>query len=92
MYRHFQSWNDKRQIRVTYYNLKDIKVRVIYTNTPQQASKLEKALIIKLKPTDNPTQYWLNYDTDKSEDKIYNNFMELNSTDIITLKDTDLPF
>lgn len=92
MYRHFQSWNDRRQIRVTYTNLKNIKVRVVYTNTPQQASKLEKALIIKLKPTDNPTQYWLNYDTDKSEDKIYSNFMELKANDIVTIKDTDLPF
>jgi len=92
MYRHFQSWNDKRQIRITYYNLKDIKVRVIYTNTPQQASKLEKALIIKLKPTDNPSQYWLNYDIDKSEEKIYTNYIETKASDIMTFKGEDLPF
>ena len=71
MYRHFQSWEDKNQSRVTYKNLKDIKVRVIYTNTPKQAYDLEKACIIKLKPKDNIQQYWLNYDTSPSEEKIY---------------------
>lgn len=71
LYRHFQSWNDKTQSRVTYNNLKGIKVRVIYTNTPKQAYDLEKACIIKLKPKDNIQQYWLNYDTSKAEEKIY---------------------
>ena len=71
MYRHFQSWNDRTQQRVVYNNLKGIKVRVIYTNTPKQAYDLEKACIIKLKPKDNIQQYWLNYDTSPSEDKIY---------------------
>lgn len=53
MYRHFYPWTDQ-QYRVTYSkNDKDIKVRVIYTNKPEQAAKLEKALIAKYKPADN---------------------------------------
>lgn len=55
LYRHFQSWDDPRQIRVVYKYLKGISVRVVYT-TPDQATKLESALIIKLKPTDNPAK------------------------------------
>ena len=55
MYRHFQKWNDKRQIRV-HYGRKDCTVRVIYCNKAQ-ALKLEKALIVKYKPVDNPEKY-----------------------------------
>lgn len=49
MYRHFYEWND-RQYRVT-FNPADqqIKVRVIYLNKPEQAAKLEKALLTKYK-------------------------------------------
>jgi len=58
MYRHFQSWEDRRQIRVTYVkNDEQIKVRVIYCNTAQQAKRLEYGLILKLQPTDNPRKY-----------------------------------
>ncbi len=55
MYRHFQSWNDKTQKRVT-YNPKNnnLTARVIYTNTPKQAIQLETAARIKYNPTDNP--------------------------------------
>jgi excinuclease UvrABC nuclease subunit len=56
MYRHFQSWNDRTQQRVTYKNLKNITVRVIYC-TPVQANRLEKFLILKYKPIDNPIIY-----------------------------------
>lgn len=74
LYRHFQTWNDSTQVRVQYTNLAGITVRVIYTNTKQQASRLEKALIIKLKPTDNPQQYWLDFDTDNKEEEIYKEY------------------
>ena len=71
-YRHFQSWNDKTQQRVTYNPTNEnIKARLIYTNTANQAAKLEKALIIKYRPTDNIQQYWINYDTDKQEEEIH---------------------
>lgn len=71
-YRHFQSWNDKRQQRVVYNPTDEsIKTRIIYTNTAAQADKLEKALIIKYRPKDNIQQYWLNYETDSKEEEIY---------------------
>lgn len=58
LYRHFQRWNDPKQIRVTYSPIDpQITVRVIYTRTAQQAANLEYALIIKYQPTDNPRQY-----------------------------------
>jgi excinuclease UvrABC nuclease subunit len=53
MYRHFQEWNDNRQVRVTYKVLKEILVRVIYCS-PTNAAKIERALIVKYKPQDNP--------------------------------------
>jgi len=56
MYRHFQSWDDKTQVRVSYKNSTQCKVRVIYCS-PMNAVKLEKALIIKYKPKDNPEKY-----------------------------------
>ena len=58
LYRHFQSWNDKTQKRISYVDLLNSKskilVRIIYTNTVSQAANLERALILKYKPTDNP--------------------------------------
>lgn len=72
LYRHFQSWNDPNQIRVTYRNLRDITVRVVYTITKNHAFRLEKTLINKYKPKDNPTQY---------------NDFEPTKTDIIKLDD-----
>lgn len=72
MYRHFQRWEQSTQRRVLYDpNDKNIRVRVIYVNTPLNADRLEKALIIKLKPSDNIQQYWINYDLDQKEKDIY---------------------
>jgi excinuclease UvrABC nuclease subunit len=51
--RHFQSWNDKTQTRVTYRDKTACTVRIILT-TPARAAKLEKGLIIAYEPTDNP--------------------------------------
>jgi len=53
--RHFQSWEDKTQVRVSYKNMAGITVRIILT-TPERAAALEKALIIKLHPEDNPNK------------------------------------
>jgi len=75
LYRHFQTWNDKTQVRVQYTNLAGIKVRVVYTNTKLQASRLEKALIIKEQPPDNPAQYWLDFDADNKEEEIYKEYI-----------------
>jgi len=87
LYRHFQSWNDPQQIRITYSKTDpNIKVRVIYT-TAIRARKLEKALIIKYKPKHNPDKYESYLTLNKQENKIIdeaeNEFTALN---------TDLPF
>lgn len=57
MYRHFQSWKDKTQVRVTYKNIKYVKCRIVYCNNSKQAEELERALIVKYKPIDNPNKY-----------------------------------
>ena|SRR5690554_2157504 len=60
LYRHFQSWNDPTQIRITYKNAKKsntaIRVRVVLTS-PDRARRLEKMIIKKHKPKDNPMKY-----------------------------------
>lgn len=86
LYRHFQSWNDPVQVRVT-YNKTDpnIKVRVIYCNS-RKAKNLESALIIKFEPKDNP-QKLLNLLMNNKEKKVIeeleNEFIMING---------DLPF
>lgn len=60
LYRHFQTWNDRqarlgqRQERITYSPPGSYRVRVVYTNSKAQAAELERALIIRHKPPDNP--------------------------------------
>ena len=78
MYRHFQKWNDKSQVRIEYKNINNLKIDIILTSTKLQASRLEKALIIKYKPKDNPDQYWLNFDTDDKEQEIYKEYLYKN--------------
>ena len=73
MYRHFQRWSHPRQQVFTYDPAK-AKVRVIYTNTPQQAYNLEKALIVKLKPKDNTNGTQL--DLTPAENKVYYNYID----------------
>lgn len=74
MYRHFQSWADKTQQRVVYLpNDARVKVRVVYTKNAKQAADLERALIIKYEPTDNP-QKLLNYQTTPEENKAHETF------------------
>lgn len=55
LYRHFQSWIDPTQQRVTYKAIRNrATVRVVLTNRADQAAKLEKALILLYQPKDNP--------------------------------------
>lgn len=70
MYRHFQTWNHKNQIVVTYSRSPEITVRVVYTNTALRAQKLEKALILKHKPKDNPNKYEQYTLTPKDEENL----------------------
>ena len=76
MYRHFQSWADSRQTRIIYPRHPEVKIRVIYTNTPKQAATLERALRIKYQPTDNPQQL-INVEPTKAEEKIYEKFEDI---------------
>lgn len=55
--RHFQSWEDSRQVRITYPKSSNVTARIVYTNTGSQAAKLERALILKMNPPDNPNKY-----------------------------------
>ena len=55
LYRHFQSWRDEKQIRIS-YSRNNFTVRVIYW-TAAQAQRLERALIVKYIPRDNPEKY-----------------------------------
>lgn len=54
LYRHFQTWNDKTRERVTFP--RSFTVRVVYTKTPAWARKLERALILKHRPSGNPNK------------------------------------
>ena len=60
LYRHFQQWNDRqadrgeRAERITYKVRSNVRVRVIYCNTAAQAGELERALILRYRPKDNP--------------------------------------
>ncbi len=86
MYRHFQRWNDPTQVRVIYNpNDPGIKVRVIYT-TAARSKKLEKALILKYAPKDNPEKY-KNYVLDKKSEKVLDDA----ENEFIAIND-DLPF
>lgn len=54
--RHFQRWNSKYQKVVTYHQQMgrhDFKVRIVLCS-PERAAKLEKALIVRHQPRDNP--------------------------------------
>jgi excinuclease UvrABC nuclease subunit len=85
MYRHFQSWPDPKQVRVVYKNLKGVKVRVIYC-TPSQAAKLERAIIIRHEPKDNP-QKLLNFKMDAGETAVLKSYYTADATPV-----DDVPF
>ena len=90
LYRHFYPYREKpKQERKYWKDTKNIKVRVIYTNTPGRAENLEIALIQKYKPKLNTVQYkaWLPNQKEKSILEIYEN-----SNDIVINTDEDLPF
>jgi hypothetical protein len=75
MYSHFQSWHDKTQERITYKSkaMKLFLCRVILCS-PMQAVRLEKMLILKYKPKDNPEKY-LNFTAEKPDVKVYDDFI-----------------
>ena len=80
--RHFQAWDDPYQVRITYPKSSNVTARVVYTNTGKQAQKLEKALILKLNPPDNPNKY-KSYQLDLTDQTEWENYQE---------QGTDAPF
>lgn len=80
--RHFQDWSSSRQTRITYPQSENITARVIYTNTATQAAKLERALIIKQKPIDNPNKY---------ENELYSDQLDAIHSDY-TRSEVEAPF
>jgi hypothetical protein len=68
LYRHFQAWNDnsRDRPRAVYPKGGATRVRVIYTNGGAQAARLERALIIRFRPKDNPEKL-LSYDLGEDE-------------------------
>ncbi len=77
MYRHFQEWNHPGQPVITYVKqLKRHKFSVQITLCPPAtAARLERALILKYHPTDNPNQYESDQLTAQLETMI-NDFLE----------------
>jgi len=67
--RHFQSWDDPQQQRVTYPQAAHITARIVYTRTAQQAAALERALILKYRPKDNPNKL-TSYEMEPKHEKI----------------------
>jgi excinuclease UvrABC nuclease subunit len=72
--RHFQDWTSSRQTRITYAQHPRYKVSIIQT-TGKQAPRLERALIQRMKPRDNPMQYQIFELTpeEKRANEIYQN-------------------
>lgn len=82
LYRHFEAWNHKGQQVISYktrLNRHKYTVRVILC-TPQQAARLERALVIKHQPRDNENKY-KTYLFDKWDEKIYQTYTETEVTD-----------
>lgn len=88
MYRHFQSWDDNRQIRVTYKDKmkrNDYTARVVYC-TAAQAARLEAGLILKHRPRDNENKFD-QYTMDFQDKKVLS---EYEATPTIAIE--DVPF
>jgi excinuclease UvrABC nuclease subunit len=79
MYRHFQSWPDDTQRRVTYKNLSGITCRVIFCPA-SKSTLLEEACILKYKPRDNEQK--IQFYTDKQRDNIIQQFEDTGVIDI----------
>lgn len=83
LYRHFQNWNDKTQVRQTYES-KYFDVRIIET-TPKKAQPMERYLIKKFQPRDNTNKY-KNEDFSKTDEQIKTEIQTaefFNNSDII---------
>jgi hypothetical protein len=90
--RHFQSWKDSSQVRVTYPQI-GVTIRVVIT-TPARAAALERALIVKHRPADNPNKL-NNYLPNKQDDQVNEWYDEEEAFGVSKAKiilDTEAPF
>lgn len=76
--RHFQSWDDPSQVRVTYSQRSNVVIRVIIT-TPKQADRLERYLILKYKPVDNPNKI-ASYQLDAFDKTVLQSFQKIETS------------
>lgn len=76
--RHFQAWKDPTQARTVYSNKDGFEVRIILTRTAKRAENLERALIIKYRPRDNPNKLenYTEKDFTRCEKKELKSFLE----------------
>ena len=87
--RHFQEWNDKKQVRTHYRYLSGITIRIVLT-TANRAAMLEKALIVKLRPKDNPDKLQHILKLSETEKQI---IVDFNETPVSTIQEiNDCPF
>jgi hypothetical protein len=90
MYRHFQSWADRTQIRIV-YNPEKVKIAVCYCTDVEKIYKLEKALIIKYRDKtklDNPNQY-RSEESDKKATNVLNEYNDLQTNPVIKADEED---
>lgn len=88
LYRHFQSWDDRSQQRVSYSSNGNYLVRVIQCSKAQ-AWRLEEILRDKLKPRDNPAPLPPDWKTDATGKKVYEEYKEVFP---VSIKDFVVPF
>ena len=67
--RHFQSWNDPTQVRVTFTQSEKRKVKILLC-TPAKAAKIEALLIAKFRPIYNPKKIRLSQIKPEQQNKI----------------------
>lgn len=76
--RHFQSWNDRTQVRTTYPQDSSYKISIVLCS-PSQAGRLERYLIVRMQPVDNPDKlrnYTLNLDEQKAGQEMAETYVE----------------
>ena len=84
LYRHFQSWEDKSQVRFTYPKT-GYTVRLIFASK-RRAARMEKFLIKLLRPRDNEIKYHA-YEAEK-DTASQKRYIEA----VINMTEDDLPF
>lgn len=71
LYRHFEQWNDasRERKRATFPRGGTTRVRVVYTDSAEQAARLETALIVRYRPPGNVDKLQA-YETDAADRRL----------------------